>query len=857
MGPRWTTGKRVQRQLRLRSGYPERGLRVPESIARRDPPTRSAAERAGTRSLRSLSRQQAVLVATVTECKQFFLLPLLFPLLLWTAAPYPGKMNGSSWYTPGSGSIWHWAVSSRPWQEKRFLNCFAFPPLSPFSRVSFWKSRKSLTDQKRVFSPKKSSQKKPQPLGLSGSQLSAWPAYASGQAILQNRKPCSLPDGQSCPKDDVHITLAKPRFLEKLESHLRQELQALDLTKGKVQELRLQPYREVFEFFIEEFRTYKPLLASIKSEYEQTIALLKNQINSLEAVNAILVTASDQCTRQVLAYQEQEKEEIVRMKKDRIHLLKLIDQMKEDKCSLETQVGLMRKTVAAEYLRYLNECDARKLLLIDLNEMYRLKEEMKVIKVPAGELKAKHGDDLVPPGTCLTAHFSSQEEGKGEDAVKLKLALKMARKDLTKAQVELNTMKANYGDVVPRREFELQEQKYQDLSEKMTTLQKNFDELMEEHDTMLEIHKQVSEERDQYYNDFLNVQRSSTPRPDWSKCAELFPGGATRWNALAEGKTSDQLVDVLLEDLGASLLREKDTFVALGRNEKVPIYLRCDGLVRNKKLTKKEVVAILREIWREKISSDAQKGRRSSLGEFFLNFFQKKYGEGLAFDWTYSVYECIKLYRSNEAMSLFHHILTGELDEGTYHSHLQQLSALLRELSVVDPANTGQLTAEQFTLALKTAFPAKNSEQIQELVESAGYKTENPEDVLMYKLLFLEDEEGKTEPFIKKLRTQFVNDKQLYLTELRNVMGSLTDVRPDDLRAAFCIIDPSMNEYYLETYVLEAFGVPREQLDPAVSVPIDTVMQRLKASDIRRHGLPVSAEPKNPSIDEIEVTGSA
>lgn len=36
-----------------------------------------------------------------------------------------------------------------------------------------------------------------------------------------------------------------------------------------------------------------------------------------------------------------------------------------------------------------------------------------------------------------------------------------------------------------------------------------------------------------------------------------------RWNALAQGKTSDQLVDILLEDLGASLLREKDTFVAL------------------------------------------------------------------------------------------------------------------------------------------------------------------------------------------------------------------------------------------------------------------------------------------------------
>lgn len=83
------------------------------------------------------------------------------------------------------------------------------------------------------------------------------------------------------------------------------------------------------------------------------------------------------------------------------------------------------------------------------------------------------------------------------------------------------------------------------------------------------------------------------------------------------------------------------------------------------------------------------------------------------------------------------------------------------------------------------------------------------------------------------------------------------DVRPDDLRAAFCFVDPTINEYYLETYILEAFGVTREQLDPAVSVPIDTVMLRLKASDIRRHGPAVPAEPKNPSVDEIEGTATA
>lgn len=51
--------------------------------------------------------------------------------------------------------------------------------------------------------------------------------------------------------------------------------------------------------------------------------------------------------------------------------------------------------------------------------------------------------------------------------MKLKVALRVARQDLTKAQVDLNTMQANYGDVVPRRDFELQERKYNDLADKV------------------------------------------------------------------------------------------------------------------------------------------------------------------------------------------------------------------------------------------------------------------------------------------------------------------------------------------------------------------------------------------------------
>ncbi|KAG8144020.1 hypothetical protein E2320_001151 [Naja naja] len=612
----------------------------------------------------------------------------------------------------------------------------------------------------------------------SSSHLSTWPAYEPGQGILQNRKPTSKP----------LMPISKPRYLEELESYLRAELQALDLTKGKVQELKLQ------------MRICLPL------------AHLQEKICTLESVNGVLVTASDQCTQQILAFQQQEKIEIAKLKEERLYLLKLIDKMKEEKCSLETQatqlhlfktflaafprsplltllkekqdkkrgtwtnsrgicdcndqaernqVAKLRKTLAEEYLRYLNECDARKLLLLDLNEMYQ---------------------DVLE-----------------EDTVKLKVALRVARQDLTKAQVDLNTMQANYGDVVPRRDFELQEQKYNDLANKLSILQKDFDELSDEYEIMLDIHKQVAEDRDRYFNDLINVQRT-----------------------LSVGKTSNQLVDVLLEEIGGGLLRERDTFVGRGRSEKIPPYLRCDGLVRNKKLTKKDVVALLREIWREKIISDQQKGKQSSLSDFFLSFFQKKYGDAAAFDWTYSVYENLKLFRSNEMMALFLNVLTGNVDEGVYHNHLLELNNLLKELTLADTENTGQLTEEQFTLALRTAFPLKTDEEIQELLDAAGFRPN--------------DEEGKTEPLITKLRNQYVIEKQTYLNELHAELGTLVDVRPDDLRAAFCIIDHGLTEQTLESYLSYAFQVPKEQLDPAVSIPIELLMQRLMTGDIHRQG---------------------
>lgn len=40
-------------------------------------------------------------------------------------------------------------------------------------------------------------------------------------------------------------------------------------------------------------------------------------------------------------------------------------------------------------------------------------------------------------------------------------------------------------------------------------------------------------------------------RPDWEKCADVVSGGVVRWKELSDGKTSNDLVDVLLSEIQA------------------------------------------------------------------------------------------------------------------------------------------------------------------------------------------------------------------------------------------------------------------------------------------------------------------
>uniref|UniRef100_A0A8B9LLT3 Translin-associated factor X-interacting protein 1 N-terminal domain-containing protein n=1 Tax=Astyanax mexicanus TaxID=7994 RepID=A0A8B9LLT3_ASTMX len=373
--------------------------------------------------------------------------------------------------------------------------------------------------------------------------LSTWPAHASSQTVQQKYPLSGLNRHHGC-SDEFGGRATKPRFLEQLQSYLKSELTALDTLSPKLQERKLQVYQEVFDSLIEEFTTYKPLLSTIKNEYDITLAYLQEQIRELKPLRSQLVLLSEQCDKKVLELRKNERAEIRALKQERQHFQQVIEGMREQQRALETQVYHLQEELAAQYLQYRDECDARKLLIAKISSMsYNTEEE------PDGDYN----------------------EVQSEDPVTVKLALKVCREDLTRAQVELNRLHAEYGEVVPHRDWENLDHMYKENLLQLETLQSDFNQMKSEYDILLDEHRKVSLQKDNLQRELDVFQKASTPRPHWEQCADVL-GGRERWSEIFEGQSSKKRLEVLLEELNSMGMEQKDFFPGMVRTHVVNVH---------------------------------------------------------------------------------------------------------------------------------------------------------------------------------------------------------------------------------------------------------------------------------------------
>ncbi|KAK3570360.1 hypothetical protein QTP86_018560, partial [Hemibagrus guttatus] len=557
----------------------------------------------------------------------------------------------------------------------------------------------------------------------------------------------------------------------------------------------LKAYREVFDYFIEGFKTYKPLLSAIKNEYEITLVYLQQQIQELEPLRAQMVLLSEQCEEKILGLREQERTEITALKQQRQHLQQVVESMKEQQSALRTQVSYLEADLARQYVLYREERDARRLLIDNISSMSYSPQE---------------------PGYALD-----------EDPVNLKLALEVCREDLNKVQTELNHLHAEYGDVVPRRDWENLEHIHQENLLKLETLQSDFNQLKTEYDTLLNLHQQISTQRNSL------LRKASTPRPQWEQCADIL-GSRDHCSELFEGQSSQKRLEILLKELSSMGMEQKEFFTGLGTSTDVPIYLRYEGQLRNLRLKKTDVFRVLKDIWREKASEDEKMDERSDLKEFLHRYLLKQHEER-AGQWAYSLLDGIKRYVEDDFIGLFYDILQGKVDESVYRGQTHLLSHLLKVLIQSDSTESGFLSTPQFSEALRIAFPLKGDQDIEELEQAAQSELQTSGGNIAYQRLYTEDTDGKQSDFLGLVKKQAMAERCQYISQLREQLGGKGEVGVEDLRAVFNIIDPTLDSETLDCNLSTAFQT-KELHKHTELLDTDVALQRLSAANVNRAG---------------------
>ncbi|KAK3085940.1 hypothetical protein FSP39_011055 [Pinctada imbricata] len=548
----------------------------------------------------------------------------------------------------------------------------------------------------------------------------------------------------------------------------------------------------------DEESTGKPNMIPKPRFLDQLEGYLKKELRALGVkevcandlrLQQMLVTVSEQCDQKIMAIREEEKQEMKDLREENKRLLEKIQSMNNEKLDLEAQVDKLHDELKEQFERYKDELDQKKILLQEITDMRDQKDDL---------LASKEGDTGEPQDDPLSLSCPPYRQ---------------AREDEKNATKRLNDMITNYYDVIPRRDFETLEAKYNTLLESSETTKDDFMKLKAEHDALLDVQKQVTKQRDEFYMELEGMKRTATPRPDWERCSDFVTGGATRWAELSQGKSSNDLVDVLLGEIaagGPGDVGGAEYFDGQGTGPTVPKYLRYEGPVRNRRLGKRDCSLLVRDIWREKAAHDASKqdGVRDVMGDFLDEYLHRRFAmEQMRVEWGYNLHDACQRYSHDESIGQFWGVLEGNVDEEVYHSQMAKIELLMNELTKidVDKGNPGTITKAELRNGIQTIFPAISEESLEAMMKAGEVELDNKEsDEVDYKEVFKEDDEGKTGPFLDEVREYMKQEKIKYTEEIKQQLDS-NPVSVDDLKRAIMVADPDLDMKDLVSYLSWAF----------------------------------------------------
>ncbi|KAJ3157424.1 Translin-associated factor X-interacting protein 1 [Geranomyces michiganensis] len=618
----------------------------------------------------------------------------------------------------------------------------------------------------------------------------------------------------------------RPRFLLDILTYLKSELKQLGAHAAQAGDpRRLQVYREVFERFIEEFKTYQPLLSDVKLEYEMALQLQQTELNSLYP------SVSE------LAVQRHTANQLLENTK--------ADAKRAMDAQLQSNHDVNRKcTVLSAELESLQR------------EHRKLEEALQRSDARSEELVSSKIAEIRNEMHMLERTYQEELRVKDISMSDLQRAVRRTQEEKAALAAKLSFLEKTYEGMVTKADHAIVLKDLADAKADVTKL-------------MVQVETEAAAKR--RLEDEVRLAQSALKReqdnryPDWEYVESMCPSGIQQWETLCKGKDYNDSIILLMRELVKAqatrgMARVKDSaggmgfadseprfFVGLGVSASVPKHLRYKGKIRNRQISRKNLCLLLRDIWTAKAvhdSTEAAKSKRtyqrSTLPDFLYAYLKKRFGtHEIVAEFGYNIHEGAKKhqFQSVECL-LFYHVL-NEVYHHQQHK-IERLKDLFYRLDVDlhEGKGRGIVPKADAMAAMKAHWPNKTDVQMLQL--SQALDADQPGSNLTYRWLFQSDVECM---FLDIVREQEMELREKYLTGLTDLFGTSLRMESQKVRTRENIgtfrltvldytrgitrFDPSKPKADVDKLLSRGFGAPVAQLKSRAAIEVSAFLKNI------------------------------
>ncbi|KAJ3319020.1 Translin-associated factor X-interacting protein 1 [Boothiomyces sp. JEL0866] len=574
--------------------------------------------------------------------------------------------------------------------------------------------------------------------------------YKSGSASTQQR---------GANKIVIPGDLSKPTFLRKAQAFVNHELHVIGATHtGNFKETpsiypSLWCVTANLDLFIQNFKTYEPILSDIKREYDLVIESQRNDLSQFEIVKSKL---------SVMEFRMQKEVEKV------THEAKLmIQELVKDNESVQEKL----KTKTQELL-----------LMTKKNESLIQDQKRKAEMKPSPEMIELKN---------LTQEYANYER-RTRDLLDAKsnqvVELIAAKQKVLQENADLQQTISNMGKVLD----EYKSKNINGMMKELADLKDRVSALNEEKRMMNLKYEELDKN---YKNAKQTISKSlNSQLPDWEYIQSQFSSNIKDYWILARDMDYNDTIIKLIRELQKTKPTVKSDihqsgaehasveshavhvvdqyFPPKGTDSSIPKYLRSKTKVLNRHLTKENCLLLIKDIWEAK-----------TLDEFFYLYLKKRFGnQDIICEWGYNLTEACQKFKDTSAdCQMFMNILNGELYESSYYmlrSTIERLKNLLyqNDMDINENNAKGYLDRSVVMKALNQFWPNKSKQQLY-LLEQALIN-DQPGANVIYRFLFETESEST---FTETVKAQHLQNRVDYLLELENTLKRIS--RDENLSA--------------------------------------------------------------------------